>query len=101
MIHNDRASSNRYKPGPQPHNQIGTFAEQLRRVFGPAGAPQWSGCSNLCPPLPPPEPEPLSEAETQRILDALAPAIAHIAGEIVRGLLAQQWRMRNHADEAA
>jgi hypothetical protein len=44
------------KPGPQPCNQIGTLRDQLRKVFGPAGAPDWSGLATLCPPLPPPVP---------------------------------------------
>jgi hypothetical protein len=56
-------------PGPQPHNQIGTFNEQLRRIFGPAGAPEWTGLAFVCPPaLPPPAAEDLELARLLRLL---------------------------------
>jgi hypothetical protein len=39
------------KCGPEPHNQLGTLGEQLRKAFGPDGAPPWTRCADLCPPL--------------------------------------------------
>jgi hypothetical protein len=69
------------RPGPQPHNQIaGTLKEQLRRVFGPAGAPEWTRLAAICPPEPPPA-SPDDQARA-RILVLLGPSIADIAADV-------------------
>jgi hypothetical protein len=53
-----RIDSHDGSPGPQPANQIGTLRQTLRRIYGTAGAPEWTGWASLCPPIDPPLPEP-------------------------------------------
>jgi hypothetical protein len=93
------------RPGPQPCNQVGTLGQQLRKVFGPAGAPLWTGCSDLCPPgdAEPAAPDPADmagrlaatirahpEAMRAALLELLAEDVAMIAVEVARGLQARR-----------
>jgi hypothetical protein len=74
------------RQSPQPAVHVGTLEQQLRKVFGPEGAPSWFGLCDQCPPLPP-QPSPEAEQVFKALLELARHRPQALAG-ILRVVLA-------------
>jgi hypothetical protein len=86
------------RPAP---GQPGTFSEQLRIIFGPAGAPEWTGLAGLCPSAPretdeqPPAIRTILPAIRKMLQAMIDKTIDSEVPELVRHLICKEKACRN------